>query len=70
LKELQAEMPNLTLEEIEYTSTTGAKLSMANSITYPPAVFLDGKLIAKGKVDANALIQAIHGNTAIIHGGS
>ena len=70
LKELQAELPNITLEEVEYTSPTGAKLSMENSITYPPAVFLDGKLIAKGKVDAAGLIQVIRGNTDILRDNS
>ena len=59
LKELQAEMPNLTVEEVEYTSAAGAKLSIENSIQYPPAVFLEGRLIAKGKIDADTLIKSI-----------
>ncbi len=59
LKELQTEMPNLTVEEVEYTSASGAKLSIENSIQYPPAVFLDGKLIAKGKIDADSMAQLI-----------
>ena len=59
LKELQAEIPNLDVEEIEYTSASGSKLSIENSIQYPPAVFLDGKLIAKGKIDANSMIKTI-----------
>jgi glutaredoxin len=60
LKELQAEMSNLAVEEVEYTSPSGAKLSMENNIQYPPAVFLDGKLIAKGKIDADSMIKSIH----------
>lgn len=59
LKELQVEMPNLIVEEVDYTSTSGVTLSMENDIQYPPAVFLDGKLIAKGKIDANSVIKAI-----------
>ena len=59
LKELQAEMSNLAVEEVEYTSPSGAKLSMENNIQYPPAVFLDGKLIAKGKIDADSMIKSI-----------
>ena len=59
LKELQALMPNLTVEEIEYTSMAGAKLSIENSIQYPPAVFLEGKLIAKGKIDADTMTKSI-----------
>jgi len=70
LNELQAEMPNLKLEEVEYSSPTGVRLSIANGITYPPAVFLDGRLIAKGKVDANALIQTVRENRANVRGGS
>lgn len=59
LKELQSEVPNLALEEIDYTSPSGAKLSIENCIQYPPAVFLNGKLIAKGKIDADELIKTI-----------
>jgi len=53
-------MSNLAVEEVEYTSPSGAKLSMENNIQYPPAVFLDGKLIAKGKIDADSMIKSIH----------
>lgn len=59
LKELQTEIPNLVVEEVEYKSAPGAKLSIENSIQYPPAVFLDGKLIAKGKIDADKLTSII-----------
>jgi len=59
LNELQLEMPTLTVEEVEYTSAAGAKLSIENSIQYPPAVFLEGKLIAKGKIDADSMIKSI-----------
>lgn len=59
LKELQSEIPNLALEEMDYSSPSGAKLSIENGIQYPPAVFLNGKLIAKGKIDADKLIKTI-----------
>jgi predicted thioredoxin/glutaredoxin len=59
LKELQVEIPNLAVEEVEYKSASGVKLSIENSIQYPPAVFLDGKLIAKGKIDADSMIKTI-----------
>lgn len=59
LHELQVEMPNLTVEEVEFTSLTGSKLAMENGILYPPAVFLNGQLIAKGKIDAYALVAQI-----------
>jgi len=56
---LKAEIPELRLEEVEYSSESGAKLAIENGIAYPPAVFLDGKLIGKGKIDADAMVDAI-----------
>lgn len=59
VKELQAEIGNVTVEEIDFTSPTGSKMSIENNITYPPAVFVDGKLAAKGKIYAEQLVAAI-----------
>jgi predicted thioredoxin/glutaredoxin len=59
LNELQTEMPNLCIEEVEFKSLTGSTLSIKNSVLYPPAVFLDGKLLAKGKIDTEKMITAI-----------
>ncbi len=59
LHELQEEMPNLIVEEVEFTSSNGSKLAIENGIIYPPAVFLNGQLVAKGKIDANALTAQI-----------
>jgi predicted thioredoxin/glutaredoxin len=59
LNELQAEMPNLCVEEVEFKSLSGSTLSITNNVLYPPAVFLDGKLLAKGKIDAEKMIAAI-----------
>ncbi len=59
LRELQKEMPNLTIEEVEFTSPGGAKLAIENGILYPPAVFVDRTLIAKGKIDAGQMIATI-----------
>ena len=63
LNELQTQMSNLAVEEVEYTSGPGTKLSMENDIQYPPAVFLDGNLIAKGKIDVEMMIKAIRENS-------
>jgi hypothetical protein len=52
-------MPNLTVEEVEFTSPTGTKLAIENGILYPPAVFLNGVMIAKGKIDADAMVTKI-----------
>jgi len=59
LKELQSEMSDLTVEELDFTSPVGSKLAMENGILYPPAVFLDGTLIAKGKIDGSKLATTI-----------
>ncbi|MGI0014104.1 MAG: glutaredoxin domain-containing protein [Nitrososphaera sp.] len=59
LKELQVDMPGLSLEEIDFASPAGSKLAVENAILYPPAVFIDGKLIGKGKIDAEKLVATI-----------
>lgn len=64
LKQLQAESPDISIEEVEYTSTAGAKLAIENNITYPPAVFVDGKLIGKGKIYAEQVVKAIQAHGA------
>jgi hypothetical protein len=58
-------MPNLTIEEVEFTSPVGTKLAMENGILYPPAVFLNGAMIAKGKIDANAMVMEIRKSNEI-----
>lgn len=52
-------MPNLCVEEVEFKSVSGSKLSIENNVLYPPAVFLEGKLLTKGKIDAGKMIAAI-----------
>jgi len=59
LSELQSEMPDLCIQEVEFKSASGATLSLKNNVLYPPAVFLDGKLLAKGKIDAEKMVEAI-----------
>ncbi len=59
LKELQGEIPSLSVEEVDYASPRGMKLAFDNNVLYPPAVFLEDKLVAKGKIDAEKLISAI-----------
>lgn len=65
LKELQFEFPAITIEEVEFTSSAGSKLAIENNIAYPPAVFLDGKLIAKGKIYAEQMIAAIRSQNGV-----
>jgi predicted thioredoxin/glutaredoxin len=52
-------MPDLAVEEVEFTSPVGTRLAVENGILYPPAVFVNGQLIAKGKIDADALVTTI-----------
>jgi hypothetical protein len=67
LKELQLEMPDLSVQEIEFASPVGSKLAIENKVTYPPAIFLGDKLIAKGKIFAEEIVAAIH-TTRGVHG--
>jgi alkyl hydroperoxide reductase subunit AhpF len=59
LNEFHAKNPQIEVEEIEFSSQVGSKLAVENGVLYPPAVFLEGKLIAKGKIDAERLIATI-----------
>ena len=65
LKELQSEFPELSIEEVEFTSSAGSRLAIENNVAYPPAIFLDGKLIAKGKIYAEQMIAAIRGQNGV-----
>jgi len=59
LTELQSEFQSISIEEVEYTSNAGSKLAIENNIAYPPAVFIDGKLLAKGKIYAEQIVAAV-----------
>lgn len=52
-------MPTLAINEVEFTSPAGTKLAVENGILYPPAVFVNGSLIAKGKIDADRMVSEI-----------
>lgn len=60
-------MPSLLVEEVDFTTTLGSKLAIENNILYPPAVFLEGKMIAKGKIDADSVIATIRETEAKYH---
>ena len=59
LNEVRAEFPNISIEEIDYASNMGSKLAIENNIAFAPAVFLDGKLLAKGKIYAEQIVAAL-----------
>ena len=59
LGELQHVMPDLALKTVELSSPDGLKLATENGILYPPAVFIEGKLFAHGKIDADLMVATI-----------
>ena len=59
LNGIQAESRDVSIEEIEFSSSVGSKLAIENNIFYPPAVFLNGKLIAKGKIYEEQIAAAL-----------
>ncbi len=59
LTELQPEMPNLTVETVDLVSPQGTRLALDNQILYPPAVFIEGKLFAKGKINADEMVKSL-----------
>ena len=57
--ELKAELPEIGVREVEFTSEEGVALAVKNSILYPPAVFINGSLFAKGKILEEPLKEAV-----------
>lgn len=57
--ELKAELPNLDVCEVDFTSEEGVALAVKNSILYPPAVFINGSLFAKGKIMEEPLKESV-----------
>ena len=62
LTELKNEIFDLVIEEMEFSSPAGSKIALENGILYPPAVFLNGILIAKGRIDAEKMTTSIRGS--------
>ncbi len=59
LTELNEQVLDLEIEEVEFTSPAGTKLAIESGILYPPAVFVNGKLVAKGKIDVERMVATI-----------
>jgi thiol-disulfide isomerase/thioredoxin len=59
LGELKAELPELGVREVDFTSEEGMALAVKNSILYPPAVFINGFVFAKGKIMEEPLKEAV-----------
>lgn len=59
LGELKEELPEIEVTEVDFTSGEGVALAVTNNILYPPAVFIDGSLFAKGKIFEEPLKEAV-----------
>jgi len=59
MDELKAELPEIEVRDVDFTSNEGVRLSVKNTILYPPAVFIDGALFAKGKIWEEPLKEAV-----------
>ncbi len=57
--ELKAEIPQISVREVDFTSQEGVELAMRENILYPPAVLIDGRLFAKGKIFEEPLKEAV-----------
>lgn len=59
LGDILVEIPELSVEEVDFTSEEGMGLAVEHQILYPPAIFIDGKLFGKGKIHEEELKEAI-----------
>jgi thiol-disulfide isomerase/thioredoxin len=59
LGELKAELPELGVREVDFTSEEGMALAVKHGIFYPPAVFINGIVFAKGKIMEEPLKEAV-----------
>ncbi|MDG6901308.1 MAG: hypothetical protein JRM80_05040 [Nitrososphaerota archaeon] len=59
LGELKAELPEIRVREVDFASEEGMALAVKNSILYPPAVLINGTLLAKGKIMEEPLKEAV-----------
>ncbi len=59
LNDLKAEIPAIAIREVDFTSDEGVALAVKFGILYPPAVFINGSMFAKGKIHEEPLKEAI-----------
>ena len=59
LTELHESGFSFELREVAFDSPEGLELALRHNILYPPAVVLEGRLVAKGKVFAEDIRQAL-----------
>jgi len=66
LRDIQAESSDVSIEEMQFASAAGAKLAIENNVLFPPAVFLNGKLIAKGKIYGEQIAAALRSHAGAV----
>ncbi len=59
LGDLKSEIPGMEVREVDFASEEGVTLAVKNTILYPPAVFINGLLYAKGKIMEEPLKEAV-----------
>ena len=59
LGELKVELPEIRVHDVDFMSQEGVTLAVKNNILYPPAVFINGTLFAKGKIIEESLKEAV-----------
>lgn len=64
LEALRGEVPALEVREVDFTSERGMALAVEHGILYPPALFINGKFLAYGKIHAEPLRRAVLGQVA------
>lgn len=50
LDQILGETEDVEVREVQLSSEEGAELAVRHNILFPPAVIVDGRLVAKGKV--------------------
>lgn len=61
---IRSEIGALEVREVQLDSEEGAELAVRHNILFPPAVFVDGRLVAKGKVREGELRTALNATPA------
>lgn len=59
LDEIRRGSEEFDLWEVRFDSPEGTELAVRHSILFPPAVFVDGRLVAKGRVREETLRNAL-----------
>ncbi len=59
LDKLRAEVPGISIHEVEFASSEGMDLAVKHRLLYPPIIFVNGSLFAEGKIEEESLREAV-----------